>query len=119
MIKRYILPAVTADGQDINVGVVIYDYAKLREWLLQVRGCIAVQSFRFNWDTNPRSTIPIHLGEFCALWLQDGIYIKMKLHRGSYYHDAMYSLDEFCRMVLMPVKCTRPSLGWCITVTVQ
>jgi len=118
MIKRYILPAVTADGQDTSVGVVIYDYAKLREWLLQVRSCIAVQSFNFNWDTNPRSTAPTLLGLFCVLWYQDGIYIKIKLCHRSYYCDAMYSLDEFCRMMLMPFKCTRPSLGWCITVKV-
>lgn len=118
MIKRYILPAVTADRQDTSVGVVIYDYAKLREWLLQVRSCIAVQSFNFNWDTNPRSTVPILLGMFCVLWYQDGIYIKMKLCHED-YRAVEYPLDDFCRMMLMPFKCTRPSFGWCINVTVQ
>ena len=119
MIKRYTLSAVTADGQDTSIGVVIYDYAKLREWLLQVRSCIAVQSFNFNWDKNPRSTVPILVGSFCALWLQDGIYIKMKLFHNSYYRDAMYSLDEFCRMLFKSERpSARPSLGWCITVKV-
>ena len=117
MIKRFILPAVVADGQDTSVGVVIYDYAKLREWLLQVRSCIAVQSFKFNWDTNPRSTVPIHLGSFCALWYQDGIYIKMTLYHED-YRDVEYPLGDFCRMMLMSFKCTRPSLGWRITVKV-
>ena len=118
MIKRYTLPAVTIDGQDTSVGVVIYDYAKLREWLYDVRRCTAAQSFKFNWDTNPRSTVPIHLGSFYALWYWDGIYIKMTLYHED-YRDALYSLDEFCGMMLMPFKCTRPSLGWCVTVTVQ
>lgn len=118
MIKRYILPAVVEDGQDTSIGVVIYDYAKLREWLLQVRSCIAVQSFKFNWDTNPRSTVPIHLGSFCALWYQDGIYIKMTLYHED-YRDAEYPLDDFCRMLFKSMRpSARPSLGWCITVKV-
>ena len=117
MRKIYTLPAITADGQDTSIGVVIYDYAKLREWLLQVRSCIAVQSFKFSWDKNPRSTVPIRLGSFCALWYPDGIYIKMTLYHED-YSAAEYSLDEFYRMMLMPFKCTRPSLGWRITVKV-
>lgn len=115
MIKRCALPAVTIDGQDTSIGIVIDDDAKLREWLNDVKRLVAVDNFRFHWAKNPHSTVPHYLGEFCVLWYRDGIYIKLKLcYEG--YHDVEYPLGDFYRMLF---KSERPSLGWCITVTVQ
>lgn len=115
MRKRYTLPTVTADGQDTSIGIVVDDDAKLREWLNDVKRCIAVDTFRFHWSRNPHATAPHFLGVFCVLWYQDGIYIKLKLCYED-YQNVEYPLDEFCRMLF---KSERPTFGWRITVTVQ
>lgn len=116
MKKRYILPAVTAEGQDTSIGVLIDDAASLREWLSCVRRREVVLSFRFHWFASPRSTVYPIPGSFCVIYSLDGIYIKLQLWCRKYYRDGFYSLEEFCRMI---AKGTRPSLGWSITVTVQ
>ena len=116
MIERYTLPAVTIDGQDTSIGIVVDNDAKLREWVNCVKRFEAEHIFRFHWDMSPRATMhQLLLGAFCVLWYQDGIYIKMKLYHEE-YRDVEYPLNDFCRMLF---KSERPSLGWCITVTVQ
>lgn len=115
MIKIHTLPAVTADGQDTSIGVLIYDES-LREWLSRARRRIVVENFRFCWAVNPCSTV-FHLrGAFAVIYRRDGIYIEERLFCEEFYRDAQYPLDDFYRMIF---KVTRPSLGWCITVTVQ
>lgn len=117
MAKRYTLPTVTVDGQDTSVGVLVDDEAKLREWLHDARRCVIVDSFRFRWAEDPRSTEFPLLGHLGVLWYyQGGLYIKLNLCYGGYYRDVLYPIDEFCRMLF---KSTRPAFGWCITVTVQ
>ena len=116
MIKRYALPAVTVDGQDTSICIVA-DAEKLREWLCNVRRHrITEPCFKFNWSENPHATVFLLLGSFYVAHRMDGIYVKLQLCYEDYYRDGLYSLDEFCRMIFSG---TRPSLGWCITVTVQ
>lgn len=115
MRKRYTLPAVTADGQDTSIGIEVDDVAKLREWLNDVKRLVAVDGFRFRWSKNPRSTAPILRGSFYTLWYPDGIYVKLKLYYED-YRNMEYPLSDFCKMLF---KSERPSLGWCITVTVR
>lgn len=115
MIKRYILPAVTADGQDTSICIVVDDYAKLREWLYNVRCHIAVSRFSFYWAQDPRASRFPLIGSFCWAYRMDGIYIKMRLCYEDYYRDVLYPLDDLWRMLY---KSERPSLGWCITVKV-
>lgn len=116
MITLLALPAITAEGQDTGIGVLISDES-LREWLSRVRRRIVVENFMFSWAEDPRATVFRHKGEFAALRSHDGIYIEVRLRCEDAYRDVWYPIDEFCRM--MPFKSERPSLGWCITVTVQ
>ena len=112
---RYTLPAVTADGQDTSVGIAVND-AKLLEWLYDVRRHrIVVPSFKFRWAQNPRAHVFSFLGSSYGVRRLDGIYIKLALCYG-YYRDVLYPLADLYSMLF---KGTRPSLGWCITVTVQ
>lgn len=111
---RYTLPAITADGQDTSVGVEITNDAKLREWLRDVKRFIAVDNFRFNWSRDPHAVMPYLLGEFCVLWYLDGIHIKLKLCHED-YRDVEYPVGDLWRMLF---EHTRPSLGWCVNVTV-
>lgn len=115
MVKRYTLPAVTIDGQDTSIEIAVDDVEKLRTWLHNVRILEETSPFRFHWSRNPYATAPHFLGVFCVLWYQDGIYIKLKLCYED-YQNVEYPLDCFCGMLF---KSKRPSLGWCIAVTVQ
>lgn len=115
MRKRYTLPSITADGQDTSIGVEIDD-AKLREWLYRVRGRTVTENFRFQWAEHPRIPVFPFRGMFAAVYIQDRIYIEGRLFYENRYSDALYPLDEFCRRIF---KGVRPSLGWCVTVTVQ
>lgn len=117
MIKICTLSAVAADGQDTSIEVLISD-GSLREWLLQVRSCIVTENFMFCWAKTPRATVFPFRGMFAVLYRPDGIYIEERLFFEEYYRDALYPLDDFCRMLRMPYKCIRPSLGWCVTVKV-
>lgn len=117
MIKICTLPAITADGQDTSINVLIPD-GSLREWLLQVRSCIVTENFRFQWTDNPRTPVFPFRGMFAAVYMQDRIYIEGQLFYEDRYHDQLYPLDDFCRMIRTPFKCERPSLGWCVTVKV-
>lgn len=116
MTKIYTLPAVTTDGQDTSIGILVDDAVNLREWLYNVRRHMVIENFRFHWFASPRATVYPIPGSFCVIYSLNGIYIKLQLCCRKYYRDGFYSLDEFCRMIL---KGTRPSLGWRITVTVQ
>ena len=118
MTKVYTLSAVAADGQDTNIRILVDD-AKLREWLYRVRCRIVAENFRFQWAENPRTPVFPFRGMFAAVYIQDRIYIEGQLFYEDRYSDALYPLDEFCRMVSTPFKGDRPLLGWCVTVTVQ
>ena len=113
MITLLALPAITAEGQDTGIGVLV-DRAKLREWLLQVRGHL-IPSFKFSWAEDPRATVFRHKGEFAALRSHDGIYIEVRLRCEDAYRDVWYPIDEFWRM--MQLKRER-SRGWCVTVNI-
>lgn len=116
MTKRYTLPAVTVDGRDTNISIVVDNDAKLRKWLCKVRYHIGVPKFRFHWSRDPYATEFNLVGSLCVVHRMAGIYVKLQLCYEDYYRDGLYSLDEFCRMIFSG---TRPSLGWCITVTVR
>ena len=117
MRKVYTLPAVTADGQDTSIGVAVNDDTKLREWLCNVRRHrITGPCFNFRWSQDPRDRVFSLLGSFYVAPRMDGIYVKLNLCYEDYYRDALYPLGDLWRMLF---KDTRPSLGWCITVTVQ
>lgn len=118
MRKRYTLPAVTVDGQDTSIGIVVKDDAKLRSWLYAVRNHIDVPRFSFYWAQDPRASRFPLIGSFLAARRMDGIYVKLQLCYEDYYRDVLYPIDDLYSM-LMSFKSTRPSLGWCITVTVQ
>lgn len=116
MIKRYILPAVTIDGQDTSIEIAVDDVEKLRTWLRDVKRLGDASPFGFQWARRPRATMHQLLGAFCVDWRRrDGIYVQMMLHHENYF-GRKYPLDEFCRMLF---KSERPAFGWRITVTVQ
>lgn len=113
MITLLALPAVTAEGQDTGIGVLV-DIAKLREWLLHVRGHLN-PSFKFRWAEDPLASAFRRTGEFAALRSHDGIYIEVRLRSEDAYRDVWYPIDEFCRM--MRIKRER-SRDWCVAVNV-
>lgn len=116
MTKRYTLPTVTVDGQELSIVIAAND-AKLREWLRDVR-ChrLVVPSFSFYWEQDPCAYVFYRIGSFYVAHRMDGIYIKMNLCYED-YRDVLYPLDDLYSMLFN--KRERPSLGWCITVTVQ
>lgn len=113
--KRYTLPSITADGQDTSIGVEIDD-AKLRSWLCAVKTHIVVDNFRIHWAPDPRAPGFNLLGAFCVVHRMDGIYVKLQLCYEDYYRDVLYPIGNLWRMLY---ESERPSLGWCITVTVR
>lgn len=117
MRKVYALPAITVDGQDTSIGVEIADDAKLLSWLCAVKTHIVVDNFRFHWarDSHAPTFFPF-LGAFCVAHRMDGIYVKLHLGYDDYYRDVLYPLGDLRRMLY---KSERPSLGWCVNVTVQ
>lgn len=116
MKKRYTLPAVTVDWQDISISIEVDNDAKLRKWLYNVRYHRDVPRFRFHWSRDPYATEFNLVGSLLVAHRRDEIYVELQLCYEDYYRDGLYPLDEFCRMLH---KGTRPSLGWCIAVTVQ
>lgn len=118
MTKVYTLSAVAADGQDTNIRILVDD-ANLREWLYRVRCRTVAENFRFQWTENPRIPVFPFRGMLAAVYMQDRIYIEEQLFYEYYYRDALYPLDEFCKMVRTPFKGDRPAFGLCVTVTVQ
>lgn len=118
MTKVYTLSAVAADGQDANIRILVDD-AKLREWLYRVRCRTVEENFRFQWAENPRIPVFPFRGMLAVVYMQDRIYIEEQLFYEEYYRDALYPLDEFCKMIRTPFKGDRPSFGLCVTVTVQ
>lgn len=117
MTKVYTLSAVAADGQDTDIRILVDD-ANLREWLSCVRGRTVTENFRFQWTENPRIPVFPFRGMLAAVYIQDRIYIEEQLFYEGYYRDALYPLDEFCRMVRTPFKGDRPAFGLCVTVKV-
>lgn len=117
MRKVYTLPAITADGQDTSIGVEVDDSAKLRRWIYDVRSHhIVVPRFNFHWAPDPHAPGFNLLGSFYAVHRMDGIYVKLQLCYEDYYRDVLYPLSDLWSMLFNGI---RPSLGWCITVTVQ
>ena len=117
MRKVYTLPAITVDEQDTSIGVEIEDDSKLREWLYDVRRHIVVPRFSFYWAQDPCASMFPLIGSFYVAHRMDGIYIKMNLCYEAYYRDVLYPLCDLYSMLFN--KRERPSLGWCINVTVQ
>ena len=117
MTKVHTLSAVAADGQDTNIRILVDD-TNLREWLHRVRCRIVAENFRFQWTANLRTPVFPFRGMFAAVYIQDRIYIEEQLFYEEYYRDALYPLDEFCKMIRTPFKCDRPSFGLCVTVKV-
>lgn len=117
MTKIYKLPAITGDGQNTSVGVLIDDDVEFRKWLSLVKRRQTIVSFEFIWADHPPESSGRYWGRFCAVYKTEGIYVKAELlSTGGWYRDVKYPLDEFCRMV----NCTvRPSLGLSVTVTVD
>ena len=115
MTKIYTLSAVSADGQDTSIGILVDDDEKLREWLCDVRRHVVVENFKFRWAVTPRSIAFPLLGAFAALYTREGLYIEARLFYEDYYRDALYPIGALWRMLF---KDTRPSLGWCVTVKV-
>lgn len=116
MTKRYTLPAITVDGRDTSISIVVDNDAKLRKWLCKVRCHIGVPKFRFHWSRDPYATEFNLVGSFLVVHRMSEIYVKLQLCYEDYYRDVLYSLDDLWRMLY---GSERPSLGWCITVTVQ
>lgn len=115
MTKRYTLPAITADGRDTSISIVVDNDAKLRKWLCDVRSNRTVPRFRFHWSRDPYATEFNFVGSFLVAHGRDEIYVKLQLCYEDYC-DVLYSLDDLWRMLYGR---ERPSLGWCITITVQ
>ena len=113
-LNRY-LPAVTADGQKISVGVLIDDDAKFRKWLSSLKRREYVDPFRFLWAEYTDETEYDRIGVFHPGYDQDGIYVWIDL-LSVRYRGVSYPLDELCSMLF---KNSRPSsIGMCITVKV-
>jgi hypothetical protein len=116
MNRRYTLPAVTTARQNTSIGIKVNSVSTLNKWVHDLSRRMIVQPFKFYWTEYPDVTEYYNLfGEFCPEYRQDGIRIVVNLYISS-YHNPEYTLSEFCRMLSSG---TRPSLGLCVTVTVQ
>lgn len=116
--KRYVLPAVTASFHETTVGIEVRCVSTFNKWVADLRRGRLVPPFKFCWTEHPDSTEYYNLrGSFWPERRRDGIYVVAKLCLTDLYCDPEYKLAEFFKMI--SPKGERPSLGWCITVTVQ
>lgn len=115
MRKRYTLPAVTREGQDAHVEVLI-DAVKLREWLSIIKRNVSVDHFRFHWFAYPHPAVFHYCGQLAAAYKPEGIYVKVNLCLSDSYSDVEYPIDKFWNILLKGRR--PPSIGLCMTVKV-
>lgn len=115
--KHYVLPAFNVSFHETTVGIEVRCVSTFNKWVADLRrGRLA--PFKFYWTEHPDSTEYYNLlGSFWPERRRDGIYVVARLCLTDLYCDPEYKLAEFFKMISS--KGERPSLGWCITVTVQ
>lgn len=114
MINIYTLPAVPVEGRETSIGVSLND-TKLREWLSCARRRRLIAPFFFLYAEHPGDDEYNSLGTFRPGYDLGGIYVWVDL-LSARYREVSYPIDKFWRML---AKNTRPSLGLCVTVTVD